>query len=129
MPGFPHEVFASWHPLFTCSAAYAELSHELGRRGVEYLNTDLPDRDRVSRTARAPSSRRTAPRTSPTLGDAWPRQFDEFMANADLAFGVLGTELWSGAGLGLGRQAYRALRAARAARVRRQGAHDRAATG
>ena len=28
------------------------------------------------------------------------------MANADLAFGVLGTELWSTAGLGLGRQAY-----------------------
>ena len=33
--------------------------------------------------------------------------FDGFMANADLSFGVLGTELWSPAGLGLGRQALR----------------------
>jgi phytoene dehydrogenase-like protein len=33
--------------------------------------------------------------------------FTAFMANADLSFGVLGTELWSPAGLGLGRQALR----------------------
>ena len=42
VPGFRHEVFSSWHPLFTSSGAYAELGEELGRRGVEYLNTDLP---------------------------------------------------------------------------------------
>src|SRR6266496_5973966 len=41
-PGFVHEVFASWHPLFVGSAAYAELRDELERRGVEYLNTELP---------------------------------------------------------------------------------------
>ena len=28
-------------------------------------------------------------------GAAWQRQFEGFMANADLSFGVLGTELWS----------------------------------
>jgi phytoene dehydrogenase-like protein len=33
----------------------------------------------------------------------------EFMPNADLAFGVLGTELWSSAGAGLGIRAYRRL--------------------
>ena len=42
LPGFTHEVLASWHPLFTGSAAYAELKDELDRRGVTYLNTDLP---------------------------------------------------------------------------------------
>ena len=41
-PGFVHEVFASWHPLFTGSAAYMELRGELRARGVEYLNTELP---------------------------------------------------------------------------------------
>src|ERR671936_2150923 len=41
-PGFVHEVFSSWHPLFVGSAAYARLGDELRRRGVEYLNTDLP---------------------------------------------------------------------------------------
>jgi phytoene dehydrogenase-like protein len=33
--------------------------------------------------------------------------FDAFMTNADLSFGVLGTELWSPAGLSLGRKALR----------------------
>src|SRR6476660_2749558 len=41
-PGFTHELMASWHPLFTGSAAYAELGGELTRHGLEYLNTDLP---------------------------------------------------------------------------------------
>src|SRR3970282_2587367 len=42
VPGFTHEVLASWHPLFTGSPAYAELKDDLDRRGVEYLNTELP---------------------------------------------------------------------------------------
>ena len=42
-------------------------------------------------------------------GAAWQRQFEEFMANADLSFGVLGTELWSPGGLGLGRRMLRRL--------------------
>jgi phytoene dehydrogenase-like protein len=37
-------------------------------------------------------------------GAAWQRQFEEFMANADLSFGVLSTELWSFAGVGLARR-------------------------
>jgi len=42
-------------------------------------------------------------------GAAWERQFNAFMANADLSFGILSTELWSGAGLSLGRKAFRRL--------------------
>ena len=42
LPGFTHEVLASWHPLFTGSPAYAELKDDLDRRGVTYVNTDLP---------------------------------------------------------------------------------------
>lgn len=104
-PGFTHEVFSSWHPLWTGSPAYAELKPDLDRLGVEYLNTDLP-------TATAfPDGSSVFLSTDGTenaaeLGDAWQRQFDEFMASADIAFGVLGTELWSGAGLSLGRRAY-----------------------
>src|SRR4030095_15286410 len=41
-PAFVHEVFASWHPLFTGSAAYAELEGDLTARRLEYLNTDFP---------------------------------------------------------------------------------------
>ena len=42
LPGFTHEVLSSWHPLFTGSPAYAELGEELGRRGLEYVNTERP---------------------------------------------------------------------------------------
>ncbi len=41
-PGFQHEVFSSWHPLFVGSAACAELKDDLRTRGLEYLNTELP---------------------------------------------------------------------------------------
>jgi phytoene dehydrogenase-like protein len=40
-------------------------------------------------------------------GAAWQRQFEAFMEHADVSFGVLGTELWSPAGLGLGRRMLR----------------------
>jgi len=53
-PGFTHELLAAWHPLWTGSPAYAELKDDLDRRGLEYLNTELP-RVRPSPTARAPS--------------------------------------------------------------------------
>jgi len=105
VPGFTHELFASWHPLWTGSPAYAELKPDLDRLGVEYLNAELatasafPDGSSVFLSTDGAAN-------AAELGEPWQRQFDGFMANADLAFGVLGTELWSGAGLGLGRQAY-----------------------
>ena len=64
LPGFTHEVMASWHPLFTGSAAYAELKDELDRRGVEYINTDLPTGSAFpdgSAAFIAARSRRTSP--------------------------------------------------------------------
>ena len=41
-PGFTHEVFSSWHPLWVGSPAYAELKPDLDALGLEYLNTDVP---------------------------------------------------------------------------------------
>ncbi|HWH06079.1 MAG TPA: NAD(P)/FAD-dependent oxidoreductase [Gaiellaceae bacterium] len=104
-PGFTHEVFASWHPLWTGGPAYAELKDDLDRLGVDYLNTDLPTASAFPDGSSAVLSTDGAANVA-ELGEAWGRQFDAFMANADIAFGVLGTELWSPAGLSLGRQAY-----------------------
>ena len=104
-PGFTHEVFASWHPLWTGSPAYAELKPDLDRLEVEYLNTELATGSAFPDGSSAFLSTDGAANAA-ELGEAWQRQFDEFMTNADIAFGVLGTELWSAAGLGLGRQAY-----------------------
>ncbi len=115
LPGFTHEVLASWHPLFTGSAAYAELKDELDRRGVTYVNTDLPtgsafpDGSAAFITGSLEGNVAEFDRLSPGDGAAWKRQFDGFMANADLSFGLLSTELWSGAGLSLGRKALRRL--------------------
>ncbi len=107
-PGFVHEVFASWHPLFTGSAAYAELREELERRGVEYLNTDLPTAtlfpDGDSRFLTTSHEANVV-----SLGDGWERTVKEFLPNADLAFGVLSTELWSWSGALLGWKALRRL--------------------
>ncbi|MGE8546916.1 phytoene desaturase family protein [Alcaligenes sp. Marseille-Q7550] len=37
-PGFTHEVFSSWYPLFTSGAAYARLKDDLAAQGVEFLD-------------------------------------------------------------------------------------------
>ena len=41
VPGFTHDVFSAWHPLFVLSGAYAKLGEELRSRGLEYLTADL----------------------------------------------------------------------------------------
>ena len=113
VPGFTHEVLASWHPLFTGSPAYAELKDDLETRGLEYLNTELPtgsafpDGTSAFLTTSLEGNVAELGRHANADGPAWEAMFNGFMANADLSFGVLGTELWSPAGLGLGRQALR----------------------
>jgi phytoene dehydrogenase-like protein len=115
LPGFTHEVLASWHPLFTGSAAYAELKDDLDRRGVTYVNTDLPtgaafpDGSAAFITGSLEGNVTEFDRLVPGDGTAWECQFNAFMANADLSFGILSTELWSTAGLSLGRKAFRRL--------------------
>ena len=41
-PGFHHDVFSAWHPLWVGGAAHALLGDDLAARGLEYLNTELP---------------------------------------------------------------------------------------
>jgi len=105
-PGFRHEVFSSWHPLWVGSPAYAELKGDLDRLGLEYLNTDVPTATAFPDGSSVHLSTDGAANVA-ELGAAWQRQFDEFMAAADVAFGVLGTELWSSQGFALGRKAYK----------------------
>jgi phytoene dehydrogenase-like protein len=112
-PGFTHEVLAAWHPLWTGSPAYAELQSDLDRRGLEYLNTELPtgsafpDGSSAFLTTSLEDNSAELERHAAGDGARWREMFDGFMRDADLSFGVLGTELWSPAGLGLGRQALR----------------------
>src|SRR6476646_1775672 len=41
-PGFHHDVFSAWHPLWVGGPAHAELGAALAERGLEYLNTEHP---------------------------------------------------------------------------------------
>jgi phytoene dehydrogenase-like protein len=107
-PGFLHEVFASWHPLFVGSAAYADLRDDLEARGLAYVNTELatatlfPDGESAFLTMSHEDN-------VAALGPAWDRTVAQFMPNADLAFGVLSTELWSRDGVALAWKALRRL--------------------
>jgi phytoene dehydrogenase-like protein len=113
-PDFLHDTFSAWHPLWVGGAAHAELGDELAARGLEYLNTDLPTATAFPDGGSA-FLLRTVEGNELELGPEWPGVLERFFPNADLAFGVLGTELWSGAGLGLGARTMRRLGRAGAA--------------
>ena len=114
-PGFHHDVFSAWHPLWVGGAAHAQLEDDLARHGLEYLNTELPtgtlypdgESAFLLRTADANAAELDRHRLGD--GDAWRAMLADFFPNADLSFGVLGTELWSRQGLGLATRAYRRL--------------------
>jgi phytoene dehydrogenase-like protein len=114
-PGYLHEVLSSWHPLWVGGAAHAQLGDELSARGVEYLNTELPtatlypDGEAAFLLRSAAANAAELDRHATGDGDAWRRTLEEFFPNADLAFGVLGTELWAPSGVSLASRAYRRL--------------------
>jgi phytoene dehydrogenase-like protein len=113
-PGFLHDVYSAWHPLWVGGAAHAELGEELAERGLEYLNTELPTATAFP-DGGAAFLLRTADGNAEELGPEWPEVLERFLPNADLAFGVLGTELWSPSGFALAAKALRRLRPAGAA--------------
>ena len=114
-PGFKHDVFSAWHPLWVGGPAHAQLGGDLGRHGLEYVNTELPtatlypDGESAFLLRSADENAAELDRHHPGDGDAWRALLDEFFPNADLAFGILGTELWSRHGAGLGLKAVRRL--------------------
>src|SRR5262245_37802671 len=107
-PGFRHDVFSAWHPLWVGGAAHAQLGDDLARHGLEYVNTGLPTAT-LFPDGEAAFLLRSAEANVAAHGDGWQAMLDDFLPNADLAFGVLGTELWSRQGLGLAYKAYRRL--------------------
>jgi phytoene dehydrogenase-like protein len=107
-PGYHHDVFSAWHPLWVGGAAHAELGDDLAARGLEYLNTELPTATAFP-DGSAAFLLRNADGNAAELGPEWPDVLARFLPNADIAFGLLGTELWSLAGLALATRAYRRL--------------------
>jgi phytoene dehydrogenase-like protein len=114
-PGFRHDVFSAWHPLWVGGPAHAELGEELAQRGLEYLNTEhptgtlFPDGESTFLTTDTEGNATELERHGHGDGDTWRRTIESVGSQAELVFGVLGTELWSSAGLNLGAKAFRRL--------------------
>ncbi len=114
-PGFLHDVYSAWHPLFAGSESYRILKNDLSARGLEYLNTNLPtgalfpDGSSTFLSTSQAANEKEFEALAPGDGAAWAQTFADLLPRLDLAFGVLGTELWSWSGLSLGIRALRRL--------------------
>lgn len=120
-PGFVHDTYSSWHPLFVSSAAYDELGALLHDRGLKYSNDDefvtastanIRGEERTVVAYRDPM--RTAGLfSSPADTDAYMGMLEQFGANAPYVFGALSSETASNRVMGkLGWKALRGLKAA-----------------
>lgn len=95
-PGFLHDTFSAWHPLFMGSAAYAELGGELERRGLRYVNTDVPTGvaygdGQALVAGREPGQ--TIEGFRPEDGAAFLSELERFGAMADVIGTLLSSEL------------------------------------
>ncbi|MEW9515461.1 phytoene desaturase family protein [Streptomyces tubercidicus] len=100
VPGYLHDTYSSWHPLFVSGGAYAALGADLARHGLRYLNTD----DFVSGTVADDGRVVLAHRDPETTAEAFTHSEDKtaylamlqhFLDNADAIGGFLGSELRS----------------------------------
>lgn len=101
-PGFTHDKFSSWHPLFVLSAAYEEFGEELHRHGLQYCNTENAVTATVSRNCsgeiRTAIAYRDARQTASRLQhdqdqEAYLAMLSDLDAWGPTIFGALGAEL------------------------------------
>jgi len=114
-PGFQHDLFSAWHPLWVGGPAHAELGQELEQHGLEYVNTQhptgtaYPDGESAFLSISTDENAAELDRHAAGDGDAWRQTIAVVGAQTELVFGVLGTELWSSSGARLAVSAYRRL--------------------
>lgn len=104
LPGFKHDTYSSSHPLFVAGPAYAELGPELEQRGLRYLTSDyptgvsLPGGRGMVLFGDAEANVAELERLAAGDGAAYGQLLQEFGAQAELIFGLLGEDLASPAG-------------------------------
>ncbi len=107
VPGFKHEIYSGFHPLFTTGPFYQEYRELLEENGLTYLNTDLPtgillpDGSSTVFHRKREDAVAEMNRVAAGDGDAYAAAMAKFDEHAELVFGLLGTELWSTGGIGL----------------------------
>jgi len=100
IPGYLHDIYSSWHPLFVCGAAYAVLGNDLHRHGLQYRNTDGLVTGTVAADGRVVLAHRDPKATAdgfahPEDGTAYLAMLQRFLDNAAAIGGLLGSELRS----------------------------------
>jgi phytoene dehydrogenase-like protein len=102
LPGYLHDTFSSWHPLFVTSGAYAALGQTLHGHGLEYRNTDswvtasVAGDDRVTLAHRDPE-RTAAEFTDPEDRSAYLSVLQRLRENMTSIGGLFSSELRSSA--------------------------------
>jgi phytoene dehydrogenase-like protein len=109
-PGFVHDTFSSWHPLFKLSAAFAELGGELG---IEYCETPDATTANVRTDGAAVIAYRDAERTAeafdPRDRAAYLKEMESFGQTIPTVGHLFGVELFSPGAPKLGWQLARQL--------------------
>ncbi len=105
LPGFIHDSFSSWHPLFVSGGAYGALGQELHARGLEYANTSGPvtasvASDPATGAHRVVIAERDPAETAAAFKEprdeaAYLAMLDDLGRNARTVFGAFGAELRS----------------------------------
>ncbi|MDX3076182.1 NAD(P)/FAD-dependent oxidoreductase [Streptomyces sp. MI02-7b] len=95
LPGFLHDTYASWQPLFVSGAAYAALGEDLHRHGLEYRNTDGLVTGTVADDGRVVLAHRDAGATAEVFAHAEDKaaylaMLRRFLDNAEAIGGMLG---------------------------------------
>jgi phytoene dehydrogenase-like protein len=104
-PGFLHDLYSGWHPLFTGSEAFALLRPDLQAGGLKYLNTEYPtaavflDGESAFLSTSLEENIGHFEQLAAGDGERWAHAVQEFLSHSDLGFGLLGTDLWSWAGV------------------------------
>ena len=99
LPGFVHDTFSSWHPLFVSGGGYESLGDALHERGLRYANTDGPMTGSISHRGSA-IAYRDALQTAegfaePEDSRAYLAMLEEMGSRAEVVFGALGSDLRS----------------------------------
>lgn len=99
-PGYLHDTYSSWHPLFVSGPAYAALGEGLHRHGLSYRNTDGLVTASVAGDGRVVVAHRDPAVTAESFElradrDAYLAMLDRFGADADVVGALMGSELRS----------------------------------
>ncbi|HYH33294.1 MAG TPA: NAD(P)/FAD-dependent oxidoreductase [Pseudonocardia sp.] len=100
VPGYRHDTYSSWHPLFVTGPVYTELGADLHRHGLSYANTDGPLTATVAEDGSVTTAHRDVEETvagfaEPADRDAYRAALHRFGAHADRIGGLLGGEVRS----------------------------------